>query len=213
MKNQERVTPVYYSPFEDLLSAISHGAGALFGIFALCYMLATAKGAMAIAAAAIYGASLISLFTVSTLAHALKHRSARKVFRVLDHTTIFLLIAGTYTPVTLITLHGALGWTVFAIQWAIAAIGITFDAVALNRFKKFTTPLYIIMGWIIILAAYPMILKMAPAGLIYLLSGGIFYSIGFLFYAMKKPYMHFVWHLLSLTGAVLQFVAVCRFIL
>ncbi len=213
---QERVTPVYYSPTEDLLSALCHGAGALFGLFALCFMtVQSAKSgqALAVVASVIYGASLIILYTISTLSHALTHRGAKKVFRILDHATIFLLIAGTYTPVTLITLKGALGWTIFGIQWAIAAVGITFDAVALNRFKRFTTPLYILMGWAIIFAAYPMILKMAPAGLIYLLGGGLFYSVGFLFYRIKKPNMHLLWHLFALIGSILQFVAVVYYVI
>ncbi len=215
MKN-ERVTPVYYAPSEELLSALTHGAGALFGVFALCFMTIRAAGsgsAMAVVASVIYGASLIILYTISTLSHALTNRSAKKVFRILDHATIFLLIAGTYTPVTLITLKGALGWTIFGIQWAIAAIGITFDAVALNKFKKFTTPLYVLMGWAIIFAAYPMILKMAPAGLIYLLGGGIFYSAGYFFYRLKKPNMHFLWHLFALIGSILQFVAVVNYVI
>jgi len=214
--HKERVTPVYYTPTEELLSAISHGAGALFGLFALCYMtVKTAQqgSAVGVVAAVIYGVSLTVLYTISTLSHALTNRSAKKVFRILDHATIFLLIAGTYTPVTLITLKGWLGWAIFGLQWGIAAVGITFDAVALNRFKRFTTPLYIIMGWAIILAAYPMILKMAPAGLIYLLGGGIFYSAGYLFYRLKKPNMHFLWHLFALMGSILQFVAVCNYVL
>ena len=177
-------------------------------------MLSVESGnAAAVVASVIYGSALIILFTISTLSHALTNRSARKVFRILDHATIFLLIAGTYTPVTLITLKGALGWTIFGIQWGIAAIGITFDAVALNRFKKITTPLYILMGWAIILAAYPMIQNMSPAGLIYLLGGGIFYSAGSLFYLIKKPNMHFLWHLFALIGAILQFVAVYHYVL
>ena len=215
-KKQERVTPIYYSSTEDLLSALTHGIGALFGIFALCYMTvrsARSSSAMAVVASVIYGASLIVLYTISTLSHTLTNRSAKKVFRILDHATIFLLIAGTYTPVTLITLKGALGWTIFGIQWGIAAIGIIFDAIALNRFKKYTTPLYVIMGWAILFAAYPMILNMAPAGLIYLLGGGIFYSVGYLFYRLKKPNMHFLWHLFALMGSILQFIAVCNYVL
>ncbi len=211
---KERVTPIYYSPMEELLSALTHGVGALFGVAALILMTIRAVGVpLAVVASAIYGFALISLFTISTLSHALTNRSAKKVFRILDHATIFLLIAGTYTPVTLITLKGALGWTIFGIQWGIAALGITFGSISLDRFKKITTPLYILMGWAIILAAYPLIQNMDPAGLIYLLGGGIFYTVGSLFYQIKKPNMHFLWHLFALIGAVLQFVAVYNFVL
>ena len=114
---------------------------------------------------------------------------------------------------TLLTLQGALGWTIFGVQWGIAALGITFGSISLDRFKKITTPLYILMGWAIILAAYPMILKMDPAGLIYLLGGGIFYTAGSLFYQIKKPNMHFLWHLFALIGAILQFIAVYHYVL
>lgn len=211
---KERVTPVYYSPIEELLSALTHGAGGIFGVVALILMTVRAAGdPLAVAASVIYGSALIILFTISTLSHALTNRSAKKVFRILDHATIFLLIAGTYTPVTLITLQGAWGWSIFGFQWGIAALGITFGAISLDRFKRITTPLYIFMGWAIILAAYPMIRSMDPAGLIYLLGGGIFYTAGSLFYQIKKPNMHFLWHLFALMGAVLQFVAVYNFVL
>lgn len=215
-KPEKRCTPVYYSPLEELLSAITHGAGALFGIFALIVMiLSTAQkgNATAIVASAIYGASLIILYTISTLSHALTHRGAKKVFRILDHATIFLLIAGTYTPVTLITLNGALGWCIFGIQWAIAAAGIALGSVCLDRFKKFSTIIYIIMGWAIIGAAYPMILNMDPAGLIYLLGGGILYSAGTVFYRLHGPFMHFILHLCTLFGSFLQFIAVYFYVL
>ncbi len=215
-KREERVTPVYYSPREELLSAVSHGIGALFGIFALLYMLipsAQNGNAWAVVASAIYGASLIILYTISTLSHALTHRGARKVFRVLDHATIFLLIAGTYTPVTLITLQGPLGWTIFGLQWGIAAIGITLGAISLNRFKKISTLIYLVMGWIIILALYPLVRNLDPSGFFYLLGGGIFYSAGLFFYHRHVTYSHFLWHLFSLLGSILQFIAVARYIL
>lgn len=215
-QDQERCTPVYYPRNEELLCSFTHGAGALFGIFALVYMVVfSAKNgnAWAVVASAIYGASLTILYTISTLSHALTARSAKKVFRILDHANIFLLIAGTYTPVTLITLQGALGWTIFGIQWTIAVLGIVLGAVSLNRFKRISTVIYVVMGWAIIFAAYPMIQKMDPAGLIYLLGGGIFYTVGSLFYRKQGPYLHFIWHLFVLIGSVLQFVAVALYVL
>ena len=213
---KERVTPVYYPCTEERLSAFTHGFGAVFGIFALIYMVlfsARAGNAWAVVAAAIYGSSLIILYTISTLSHALTHPTAKKVFRVLDHATIFLLIAGTYTPVTLIALHGGLGRSIFGIQWGIAAVGIVLGSVSLNRFKKISTWIYVAMGWAIIIAAYPLILRMEPAGLIYLLGGGIFYSAGMIFYHKKGPYCHFIWHLFALIGSVLQFFAVSLYVL
>ncbi len=215
-KNQERVTPVYYPRSEELLCALTHGAGALFGVFALVYMVVLSArngNGWAVVASAIYGASLIILYTISTLSHALTHRGAKKVFRVLDHATIFLLIAGTYTPVTLITLQGALGWSIFGIQWGIAVIGIVLGSVSLDRFKRVSTYIYVAMGWAIIFAAYPLISKMELSGLIYLLGGGIFYSVGTLFYNRKMANSHFLWHLFALIGSILQFVAVCLYVL
>lgn len=212
----ERVTPVYYPRNEELLCALTHGLGALFGVFALVYMVVLSArngNAWAVVASAIYGASLIILYTISTLSHALTHRGAKKVFRVLDHATIFLLIAGTYTPVTLITLQGALGWAIFAVQWSIAAAGTVLGAVSLNRFKKISTIIYFIMGWAIIVALYPLITHMDPAGFIYLLGGGIFYSAGILLYHRKGPNTHFLWHLFALIGSILQFISVVLYVL
>ena len=218
MKQQrsERVTPVYYSRNEELLSALTHGAGAVFGIYALISMLlyTTRYGtARAVAASAVYGGALVILYTISTLHHALTHRQTKKVFRVLDHATIFLLIAGTYTPVTLITLRGPLGWTLFGIQWGIAAAGIALGSVSLNQFKKISSLIYFLMGWGIIGAVWPLVTHMSAAGFIYLLGGGIFYSAGILLYRKNAPYCHFLWHLFSLTGSVLQFVAINRYVL
>ncbi len=213
---KERVTPVYYPRTEELLCAVTHGIGALFGVFALIYMVALSAlggNAWAVVASAIYGTSLIFLYTISTLSHALTNRSAKKVFRVLDHATIFLLIAGTYTPVTLITLQGAWGWSIFGIQWGIAAIGIVLGSVSLDRFKKISTLIYLVMGWAIIIALYPLITRIDPAGFTYLLGGGIFYSAGILLYRLRKGYTHFLWHLFTLIGSVLQFIAVSLYIL
>lgn len=216
MSKNERVTPVYYPRSEELLCAITHGIGALFGVFALAYMVvfsARYGNAWSVVASAIYGASLIILYTISTLSHALTNRRAKQVFRVLDHATIFLMIAGTYTPVTLITLQGALGWTIFGIQWGIAAVGIVLGSVSLNRFKRISTLVYFVMGWAIIIALYPLIVRMELAGFIYLLGGGIFYSVGILLYHRKGPNLHFLWHLFVLIGSMLQFVAVARYVL
>lgn len=215
-KQQERCTPIYYSVKEEILCAIVHGLGALFGIYALIQMVvdsATRGNAWAVVAAAIYGASLIILYTISTLSHALTARAAKKVFRILDHATIFLLIAGTYTPVTLITLQGGWGWTIFGIQWGLAAIGIVMGSLWLNRFKKISSFLYLLMGWAIIIAAYPMLQKMAPAGLIYMLGGGIFYSVGILLYRSKSPYTHFLMHLFTLIGSLLQYLSIIQYVL
>lgn len=207
-KKKERVSPVYYPKNEELFSAISHGLGALFGIFALCYMVILSSGAAAIVASAIYGASLILAYTFSTLSHALTPRPAKQVFRILEHGSIFLLIAGTYTPITLLMMGGALGWTIFGIQWGIAALGIVLNSVALNKFKKFSLIIYIAMGWLIIIAAYPLFQQMTPGNFLYLLCGGIFYTAGAIFYRINRPGSHAIWHLFALMGSILQFSAI-----
>lgn len=212
----ERCTPVYYPVKEEILCAVTHGMGALFGIYALIKMVvdsATRGNAWAVVAATIYGASLIILYTISTLSHALTARTAKKVFRILDHATIFLLIAGTYTPVTLITLQGGWGWSIFGFQWGLAALGIVMGSLFLDRFKKISSYIYLLMGWAIIAAAYPMLQKMAPAGLVYMLGGGIFYSAGILLYRSKKPYTHFLMHLFSLIGSLLQYISIIQFVI
>lgn len=212
----ERCTPVYYPVKEEILCAVTHGMGALFGIYALIKMVvdsATRGNAWAVVAATIYGASLIILYTISTLSHALTARTAKKVFRILDHATIFLLIAGTYTPVTLITLQGGWGWSIFGFQWGLAALGIVMGSLFLDRFKKISSYIYLLMGWAIIAAAYPMLQKMAPAGLVYMLGGGLFYSAGILLYRSKKPYTHFLMHLFSLIGSLLQYISIIQFVI
>lgn len=208
--------PVYYPLGEEIFSAITHGLGALGGIFALIYMLiwsARSESPLAAVASSIYGGSLIILYTISTLSHALMNTRAKTVFRVLDHATIFLLIAGTYTPITLITLKGKAGWILFGVQWALAAAGITFASIALNRFRRISILLYFIMGWLIITATLPLIRNMAPAGLSYLVGGGVFYTAGILFYRLRRPYLHAVMHLFTLIGSVLQFITVAFYVL
>ncbi len=215
-KQNERCTPVYYPVKEEILCAVTHGIGALFGIYALIKMVvdsATRGNAWAVVAAAIYGASLIILYTISTLSHALTARTAKKVFRILDHATIFLLIAGTYTPVTLITLQGGWGWSIFGFQWGLAALGIVMGSLFLDRFKKISSYIYLLMGWAIIAAAYPMLQKMAPAGLVYMLGGGLFYSAGILLYRSKSPYTHFLMHLFTLIGSLLQYLSIIQYVL
>lgn len=215
-KRNERCTPIYYPLKEEILCAITHGLGALFGVYALVWMVvlsATRGNAWSVVAAAIYGASLIILYTISTLSHALTAREAKKVFCILDHATIFLLIAGTYTPVTLITLQGGWGWSIFGFQWGLAALGIVLGSIFLNRFKKISSYIYLLMGWAIIAAAYPMLQKMEAAGLIYMLGGGLFYSAGILLYRSKSPYTHFLMHLFTLIGSLLQYLSIIQYVL
>ncbi len=202
---------IEYSLGEEIFSAISHGVGALFGIFATVYMVvvsALAGSVWAVVCGAIYGGTLIILFSMSTLYHAIANRKAKLVFRVLDHSTIFLLIAGTYTPISLIALKGALGWVIFGIEWGVAILGIVFNSISIEKFKVFSMIGYVVCGWMIVIAAVPLIQSVSFAGLMYLLDGGLFYTLGLVFYKIKVRYMHSIWHLFVLVGALLQYIAV-----
>ncbi len=202
-----------YRLSEELLAAISHGMGALFGALALvlCVLKAVANGdVMQVVCGAIYGGSLVLLYTVSTLYHALAVNGGKRVFRVLDHCTIYLLIAGTYTPFTLVALgQNWIGWSLFLIVWAAGIVGIVFSAIDLHKYRKLAMVAYLCMGWVIILAIRPLLASMAIEGFWFLLAGGIAYTIGAVLYGLGKkiPYMHAVFHFFVVAGSILHFLS------
>lgn len=200
------------STAEEIINSITHGLGALLGIAGTAVAIVWAAlfgNAYSVVAASIYGATLIVLYTMSTLYHALTHKGAKKVFRVFDHCSIFLLIAGTYTPYTLVTLNGGLGWTLFGIIWGFTVLGIVLNAISIEKFKKFSAICYIAMGWLIIIAIKPMWALMGNSAMLLLLLGGIAYTVGFVFYALKNiRFMHGIWHLFVLTGSILHYFSI-----
>jgi len=209
-----------YTLSEELINSISHGIGTGLSITALvlCVVRAAVHGnAWGVVSACIYGSSLIMLYCMSTLYHAITNRTARKVFRVFDHTSIFFLIAGSYTPICLVTLDGenrALGWTMFGIVWAMAILGIVLNAVNVDRFRKFSLICYIGMGWAVVIGIKTVIETLPQAGFQLLLLGGIMYTVGIIFYALKKfKYMHCVWHFFVLAGSILQFFCIYDYVL
>lgn len=206
-----------YSLGEEIFNSISHGVGALLsvaGCVVLIVLCAVNQGAMEVVAASIYGASLIILYTMSTLYHALTNEKAKKVFQILDHDTIFLLIAGTYTPITLCILEGALGWIIFGIIWGTAVIGTVFSSINLQKFRKFSTLCYVVMGWGIILAIKPLTENCPKISIIFLLIGGAFYSVGVIFYAKKRyKYFHSIWHLFVVGGSIFHYFAITNAII
>ena len=206
-----------YSTGEEILNSISHGAGAVFaacGTALLIVLAAFFSDAWGIVSSAVYGFSLIVLYTMSTLYHAITNERAKRVMRVLDHSSIFLLIAGTYTPISLVTLRGPLGWVVFGLVWGSAVIGIVFNAVSIERFKKLSLILYIASGWAVVIAAKPMITTMRPGGLWLLLIGGLFYTGGIFFYVQKKRrWFHGIWHLFVLFGSVAQYLSILFYVI
>lgn len=201
-----------YSLGEEIFNSVSHGTGGLLaiaGTAVLIVLTAIYSDAWAVVSASIYGASLIILYTMSTLYHAITNARAKKFFRIMDHNTIFFLIAGTYTPFTLGPLRGALGWVLFGIVWGAAAVGIVLNSINLERFRKPSVVCYILMGWVIIIAIKPMLQTLPSASLVYLLIGGVLYTVGIIFYALKKvKWFHSVWHLFTVAGSIFHYFSV-----
>jgi hemolysin III len=167
-----------------------------------------------VVSAVVYGATLVTLYAASTLYHALKGTRARKVLRVLDYCSIYLLIAGTYTPVTLVSMCGGWGWTLFDLAWCLAAVGIAFKILATGRFAVLSTLAYVLMGWLCIVAVKPMFVLLSPGALALLAAGGVLYTVGIVFYNSKRvPYSHAVWHLFVVAGSVCHYLAIVLYVL
>ena len=211
-----RLTP-RYSTGEEIANSIIHGLGIVLAIAGLGLLTAFASlrgDAWHIVSCSIFGATLIILYTTSTLYHAIPDPRAKAVLRVLDHSAIFLLIAGTYTPFALVSLRGPWGWSIFGVVWGIAVLGIIFKVTMLRRWAVISVVLYLLMGWVIIIAARPLMGALAPGGLALLLAGGLAYTAGIIFYAWRKlPYHHAVWHAFVLAGSICHFFAVLLFVL
>lgn len=205
-----------YTLGEELVSSISHGIGALIGIIQLIYGIVIAyqqDDTWNVVSMAIYGTSLIVLFLMSTLYHALTHPGAKAVFRVLDHNSIFLLIAGTYTPYTigvLRTTSPILAWSLFSIIWLAAVIGIIFNSISVDKFWKVSLAGYLVMGWAALLAIGPLISTLIPISTTLLFAGGIVYSLGAIVYVLgrKTQYFHSIWHFFVLSGSILHYFSI-----
>ncbi len=204
----------FYSLGEEIGNAITHGIGAGLSVAGLVLMLLRCRGALQTVSACIYGGTMILLFTMSCLYHAIANPRVKKVMRVFDHTSIFLLIAGTYTPYTLVTLHGPVGWVLFGAVWLVAVVGIVLNAISVERFKKVSMVCYIAGGWCIVMAAVPMARAMDWRGLALLLAGGVVYTAGIVFYRKKGvPYFHMIWHIFVLLGAALHFFSIYGYVI
>ncbi len=216
-KLKDRILPSY-TLGEELISSISHGIGAIFGIIALVLCTAKAEGTPAVVGAAVYCISLIVLYGMSSVYHALPRGMGKQVLRVLDHCTIYFLIAGTYTPITLVSIRRVSegwGWTIFGLVWGLAIMATVFTAIDLKKYSKLSMACYIGMGWCIVLAVKPTIRSMEVGGLILLLAGGIAYTVGAVFYGIgkKHKYVHAVFHLFVLLGSALQFLCIYNYVL
>jgi hemolysin III len=197
---------------EEIANSVSHGVGLLaaLGVVPFLIVAAVRRGsASAIVGASVFSATLVLLYFASTMYHALPRHKAKRVFRILDHGAVFLLIAGTYTPFTLGVLRGAWGWTLFGVVWSLALLGIVLTAMGGIRYPRLSTGVYLGMGWLVVIAIRPLWLRVPLTGLLWLLAGGIAYTVGVRFLAAKQMrYSHFVWHLLVLAGSSCHFVAV-----
>ena len=193
---------------EEQLNAWTHGFGALMGIAALVLLIVKADNLTpwSLFSVIVYGLSIVILFLASTFYHAVEGEKRKHYFRIVDHVSIYLLIAGTYTPVLLILLPESLGWPLFWTVWGIAAFGVVLKLFFTGRFEVFSTLLYLVMGWLIVFDFSNVSDALGPTGILWLFAGGLFYTIGIIFYAIQKiPYNHVIWHLFVLGGAICHF--------
>jgi hemolysin III len=221
MKGEHRVTAQLaiggrrpQSTGEEIANSVSHGIGflAVLAAMPLLWTSGSRHGAAALIGALAFGASAALLYLTSTLYHALTPARAKRVLRVLDHSAIYLLIAGTYTPFTLGVLRGAWGWTLFGLVWALAALGIAAKVTVGVRYPRLSTGVYLGMGWLVVIAARPLWQAVPAWGLFWLAAGGLAYTAGVGFYAAsRRPYRHFIWHLFVLAGTGCHLVAVLRY--
>lgn len=202
-----------YSVLEEWLNSISHGAGFVAAIVGLVFLLLRAEQPVAIAAAAVYGSTLILMFLSSTLYHSISHTKVKGLLKLFDHSAIYLLIAGTYTPLLLVGIGGWLGITMTAIVWILATGGVAFKLIARHRFPKVSVATYLLMGWIALGLIYPLYMALPGAGLWLIVAGGLCFSIGVLFYVAKsKRYTHAIWHLFVLGGCSCHFFSIYYFV-
>jgi hemolysin III len=205
------------TPGEEIANSITHGIGAGLSVVGLIVLvvLATLYGDVwRIVSFSIYGATLIILYLASTLYHSFRNKRVKKIFKILDHSTIFLLIAGTYTPFLLISLRGVWGWILFGVIWGLSVSGIVFKALFIDRFRKLSVLIYILMGWLCVVAIKQMVVRIPLGGLIGLTAGGVLYTTGVIFYAWRKlKFSHAIWHLFVLGGSICHYFSIFFYLL
>lgn len=206
-----------YSKKEELANSITHGVGIALSLAALVILVsfASMKGdPWKIVSFSIYGASLVVLYTASTLYHSFSSVKVKHYLKIFDHAAIYLLIAGTYTPFMLVMLRESIGWVLFGVVWILALVGMCFKLFFAGRFNVLSTIIYLLMGWMVVIAFKPMVEHIPEGGLYWLLAGGLSYSLGVIFYLWKRiPYHHAIWHLFVLGGSICHFFAVLFYVL
>lgn len=208
----KKAVAVRYSFGEEVANSITHGVGWLLsvgGLATLVTFAAITGGALRVVSCAVFGSTLVLLYAASTLYHSLPSERAKHVFRVLDHSAIFLLIAGTYTPLSLVAVGGPWGWSLFGAIWSLAAIGVLLNSLAPGRWRWASITLYVTMGWLVVIAIRPLVAAVSTGVLVLIVAGGLAYTLGLAFYGWRRlPYGHAVWHLFVLAGSVFHYLAV-----
>jgi len=207
----------FYSPIEEKINIITHAGGFVLSLAAMLLLLMRASlygTAWHVVSAGIFGASLLGLYAASTFYHSARKPALRKKLRVLDHASIYILIAGTYTPFTLLSLQGSTGWIIFGVSWGLATIGIVLKLFFTGRFDILSTLMYVFMGWVIVFAIKPLINSLSSEGLYWLVAGGLAYTIGAIVYSIKKiGFNHAIFHVFVLMGSICHFISVYFYVL
>jgi hemolysin III len=214
---QERARLPLYTVGEEIAHAVTHGLGLVLSLggLATLVVMATLRGnAWHVIGSAVFGVTLVLLYAASTLYHGVRSPRAKSVFRRIDHSAVFLLIAGTYTPFTLVNLRGSLGWTLLALVWGLALLGVALHATIPRRARWFSVPLALAMGWMVVIAFEPLVRSVHPDGLLLMAAGGLAYTLGVVFYAWRRlPYNHAVWHVCVLAGSACHFSCVLGYVI
>lgn len=214
---KKEIVPKYYSPAEENTNIISHAAGFVLSILATVLLVVHAAKfgtAKHIVSFAVFGVSLMVLYAASTLYHSAKKPERRNRLKIFDHAAIYVLIAGTYTPFTLVTLAGTTGWVIFGIAWGAALVGVVLKLFFTGRFSIASTVMYVLMGWVVVFAIKPLVNTLPAEGLFWLFAGGVAYTVGAILYSIKKvPFNHAVFHILVLAGSFCHFISIFYYVL
>jgi hemolysin III len=204
-----------YSPGEILANVLTHGVGTLLAIVGAIVLIGAVSGGSTrlVVSCTVFSCMLVFVYLSSTLYHSLERSRLRHLFHIFDHAAIYLLIAGTYTPFTLVSLHGPWGWTLFGVEWSLALVGVIFKCFAVGRYDKASTLVYLFQGWLVVVVVLPLIHAIGWQGFFWLAAGGMAYTVGIIFYAYdRRPYFHAIWHLFVMAGSAAHYFAVLFYV-
>ena len=205
-----------YTIKEEIANSLTHGIGVGLGIAALIILTVLSvhqENPWKIVSSVLFGSTIIIMYLCSTLYHSIQQPRIKQFFKVLDHSSIYLLIAGSYTPFSLVTLNGGWGWTLLGVTWGLAIAGVIFKIFFVNRFMLLSTIIYIAIGWLAIIGIDPLYHHLHFGGLMWLIIGGVLYTVGTIFYVQRRMYMHSIWHLFVLAGTISHFFAILYYVI